>query len=135
MLLASRSGGDPVEEPRPPAIPVALALGAGIGVLSGLTGVGGGIFLSPLLLLFRWAPIRVASGVAAAFILVNSAAGLAGYAASGYALPGGLPVWGAAAIVGGWLGAGYGSRRAPIPALYGLLALVLLVAGLKLVLA
>ena len=135
MLLASRAEREKVEEARPPAIPVALALGAAIGILSGLTGVGGGIFLSPLLLLFRWADIRRASGVAAVFILVNSAAGLLGYASSGYALPAGLPLWGAAALVGGWLGSGYGSRRAPIPALYRLLALVLLVAGLKLLLA
>ena len=133
MLMASRAERETAEEARPPAVPVALALGAGIGVLSGLTGVGGGIFLSPLLLLFRWADIRRASGVAAVFILVNSAAGLAGYASSGYALPSGLAIWGGAALAGGWLGSSYGSRRAPIPALYRLLALVLLVAGLKLV--
>jgi uncharacterized membrane protein YfcA len=95
--------------------------------------VGGGIFLSPLLLLLGWADIRRASGIAAAFILVNSVAGLLGYASSGYGLPAGLPLWAGAAVVGGWIGSGYGSRRAPIPALYGLLALVLLVAGLKLI--
>ena len=56
----------------------AVACGAGIGLLSGLTGTGGGIFLSPLLLMMGWAETRQTGGVSAAFILVNSAAGLAG---------------------------------------------------------
>ncbi|MDQ1362266.1 MAG: uncharacterized protein QG652_126, partial [Pseudomonadota bacterium] len=60
------------------AVPVLLMMGAVLGILSGLTGVGGGIFLSPLLLFFRWAETRVISGIAAAFILVNSIAGLLG---------------------------------------------------------
>lgn len=134
MLVSSRSTDARAGDPAPPPLGIALALGAAIGLLSGLTGVGGGIFLSPLLLLFGWAEIRQASGIAAVFILVNSAAGLLGYASSGYALPAGLPLWGAAAVVGGWVGAEYGSRRAPVPALYRLLALVLLVAGGKLIL-
>ncbi|MBW3629718.1 MAG: sulfite exporter TauE/SafE family protein [Gemmatimonadetes bacterium] len=135
MLLTSRSDDPRPEEARKPPITIALALGAGIGLLSGLTGVGGGIFLSPILLLFGWADIRRASGVAALFIVVNSLSGLLGYASSGYDLPSGLPYWAAAAMLGGWLGSEYGSRRAPIPALYRLLAAVLLVAGVKLIFA
>lgn len=62
-----------------PSISLLLMAGAGLGLLSGLTGVGGGIFLSPLLLFTRWAKIRTVSGIAALFILVNSVMGLAGF--------------------------------------------------------
>lgn len=64
--------------PRPPGWPIALLTGAGLGFLAGLTGIGGGVFLTPLLLLLNWTPAKVAGGVSALFILVNSAAGLAG---------------------------------------------------------
>jgi len=67
-----------------------LSTGAFLGFLSGLAGVGGGIFLSPLLLFFRWAEVRVISGIAALFILVNSVAGLLGVFASTPALPSAL---------------------------------------------
>jgi uncharacterized protein len=56
-------------EPSPPA---ALSIGAGLGLLSGLSGTGGGIFLTPLLLLMRWAHTKTAAAVSAFFILVNS---------------------------------------------------------------
>ncbi|MCX7863641.1 MAG: TSUP family transporter, partial [Novosphingobium sp.] len=88
---------------RPP-VALALLLGAMLGLLAGLTGTGGGIFLSPLLLFMGWAATRKASGVAASFILVNSIAGLAGTTLSLGALPGALPVWAAAALVGGLIG-------------------------------
>jgi uncharacterized membrane protein YfcA len=60
-------------------LPIAVGSGAGIGLLSGLTGVGGGIFLSPLLMFMRWADARHTAGVAAPFILANSIAGLLGH--------------------------------------------------------
>lgn len=120
---------------RPPPVPAALLLGAAIGLLSGLTGVGGGIFLSPLLLLLHWADFRSAAGVAAVFILVNSVSGLVGYATAGFAFPDGLAYWAVAAVAGGWIGAEYGSRRLAVPVLRRLLSLVLLIAGLKLVLS
>ena len=133
MYGTARAGG---EEPatHPPPTAAALPLGAGIGLLSGLTGVGGGIFLSPVLLLTRWAGVREASGVAALFILVNSVAGLLGHLSGAPALPSGLPLWAAAAVAGGWIGAGYGSRRLAVPTLRLLLAAVLVVAGAKLIL-
>lgn len=109
----------------------ALLAGAAIGLLSGLTGVGGGIFLSPLLVLAGWATVRTASGVAAAFILVNSVAGLLGQALQGATLPPFLPGLAIAAVIGGWVGAEVGSRRLPAPAIRRLLAVVLVVAGLK----
>lgn len=119
---------------RPPLL-TAIVAGGVIGFLSGLTGVGGGIFLSPLLLYAGWAETRETSGVAAPFILVNSIAGLVGHLSSVAQLPPNLPLWGIAAVAGGWIGATYGSRKAPAPVLRQLLSLVLVVAGFKLVLA
>lgn len=116
-----------------PHMGILLSTGAALGFLSGLTGVGGGIFLSPLLLLFRWAEVRVISGIAAAFILVNSVAGLLGVIAKSPALPAALPYWGIAAVIGGFIGAEYGSRRLPNPTIQKLLAIVLLIAGAKMI--
>lgn len=117
-----------------PKTPVLLAVGGVLGLLSGLTGVGGGIFLSPLLLFFRWAEVRVISGVSAAFILVNSLSGLAGVMTRNPALPTTLPYWVLAAVIGGYIGAEYGSRRLAVPAIRRALAVVLLIAGVKMVL-
>ncbi len=119
---------------KPPSIVLRLILGAALGFLSGLTGVGGGIFLSPLLLILGWAPIKVISGVSAAFILVNSIAGLLGVMQTSIALPPALPWWAAAAIVGGMIGAGFGSRRFGNPTIKRILALVLAIAGFKMIL-
>ena len=121
------------KETHSPPLWAALIAGLAIGFLSGLTGVGGGIFLSPLLLSMGWAETRATSGVAAPFILVNSIAGLLGHIASVSQLPANVPVWGAAALIGGWIGASYGSKRAPVPVLRQLLSLVLVVAGVKLI--
>ncbi|MGH7603065.1 MAG: sulfite exporter TauE/SafE family protein [Gemmatimonadaceae bacterium] len=118
---------------RPPPLVAALVAGAGLGFLSGLTGVGGGIFLSPLLLYMGWAETRATSGVAAPFILVNSIAGLLGHFSSVAQVPANIPIWGAAVLLGGWIGASYGSRRAPAPVLRQLLSVVLLLASAKLV--
>jgi uncharacterized membrane protein YfcA len=118
-----------------PSITLRLAVGGALGFLSGLTGVGGGIFLSPLLLVLGWAPIRVISGIAAAFILVNSVAGLLGVMKTSVAMPEALPWWAAAAIVGGLVSAEFGSRRLGNPTIKKLLALVLAIAGVKMILA
>ena len=97
-----------------------------------LTGVGGGIFLSPLLIMLRWEEVKKVSGVAAAFILVNSIAGLFGFLSSNVPrLPDGIWVWAAAAIVGGYIGAEYGSKRFGNSTIKLLLSLVLLIAGIK----
>jgi hypothetical protein len=118
---------------RPPPRVLALALGAGVGLLSGLTGVGGGIFLSPLLLLAGWADPRRTAGVSAVFILVNSLAGLAGHLAAIPHLPATIAPWAVAAIIGGVLGSEIGSRRLEMRKLRRVLALVLLVASAKLI--
>jgi uncharacterized membrane protein YfcA len=115
--------------------PILLGIGAGLGFLAGLTGVGGGIFLSPILLFFCWAKTKVISGVAAAFILVNSVSGLLGVLTKSPTLPEGLTYWALAAIVGGWIGAEYGSKRLANPTIRKLLAIVLVFAGSKMLLA
>lgn len=112
---------------------VLLITGALLGFLSGLTGVGGGIFLSPLLLFLRWAPVKVISGVAAAFILVNSIAGILGVMKTGVEFHAALPLWIFAVLIGGFIGAEYGSKRLANPTIQRLLALVLLVAGIKMI--
>jgi uncharacterized membrane protein YfcA len=111
---------------------LALIVGAAIGLLSGLTGVGGGIFLSPVLLLMHWARTKETSGVSAAFILVNSIAGLLGqYSAITY-LPSDLVYWAPAALVGGWIGTELGTKVLPISGIRRWLSVVLVLAGLKL---
>jgi hypothetical protein len=97
--------------------------------------VGGGIFLSPLLLMLGWAGTKQTAAVAAPFILVNSIAGLAaGFVAGTAALPGATWALAAAVLAGGWLGAEYGSRRFTNPVVRRFLAVVLGVAGAKMVL-
>jgi uncharacterized protein len=121
-------------ETHPPPLWAALLTGLAIGFLSGLTGVGGGIFLSPLMLYVGWADTRTTSGVAAPFILVNSIAGLLGHFSSVALLPPNILIWGVAVVLGGLIGATYGSSHAPAPVLRRLLALVLVVASVKLIL-
>jgi hypothetical protein len=116
-------------------IGIGLVMGALVGGLSGLIGIGGGIFLSPLLILAGYATVRQSAGVTAPFILVNSVAALAGQLLGGAALPSALPVWGAAVLAGGWLGTEFGTRRLTGPALRRVLAAVLAVAGLKMIFA
>lgn len=127
---ATRAGDD--FPPRAPW-PGAVASGAGIGLLAGLTGTGGGIFLTPLLLAAGWAGTRFAAGTSAAFILANSISGLAGNLASVGSLPPAIPLWLGAVAVGGAIGSQLGSRRMPAPWIRRALAAVLLVAGLKLI--
>lgn len=121
-------------EVRPMAPAIALPIGAGIGLLSGLTGVGGGIFLSPVLLIGRWADTRSTAAISAAFIFLNSAAGLLGAWRGGVQLEPRIGLWSAMALVGGALGSWWGSRKAAPPALRAVLSAVLVVAGLKLAL-
>lgn len=106
--------------------------GALLGFLSGLTGVGGGVFLSPLMLMLRWAPIRNISGTAAGFILVNSIAGLAGLLSSTTPIIDGLGWWILAVMLGGYIGAEFGSHRFSTITIQKLLAGTLLIAGIKL---
>jgi hypothetical protein len=134
QLWQSFRVGEEMRSVRAPALPLAMAIGAAMGLLAGLTGVGGGIFLSPLLLLLGWAGTKQTSAVAAPFILVNSLAGLAaGFIAGTAALPQSTWLLAAAVLAGGWLGAEYGSRRFANPLIRRVLAVVLAVAGTKMV--
>jgi uncharacterized protein len=82
-------------DPERTRVPVlgGLAIGGLIGLLAGLTGTGGGIFLTPILVLAGWARSREAAGLSGAFILANSASGLAGVLTGGLSLPAELPLW------------------------------------------
>jgi hypothetical protein len=134
QLWRSFRAGEEMREVRAPAVPLAMVIGAGMGLLSGLTGVGGGIFLSPLLLMLGWAGTKQTSAVAAPFILVNSIAGLAaGFVAGTAVLPQATWLLAVAVLIGGWLGAEYGSRRFANPVVRRFLAVVLGVAGAKMV--
>ena len=120
-------------ETHPPAKPVAIGVGAGLGFLSGLTGTGGGVFLTPLLLFCRWAPIKQAAAVSALFILVNSIGGLVGYFSANHSIPT-LGIYLAIpAIIGGTIGSYLGSRRLPVRGIAIFLATVLTIAGIKLI--
>ena len=115
-----------------PSLGITLPAGAVLGLLAGLTGTGGGIFLSPLIILLHWEEPRRTSGVVAAFIFLNSAAGLTGNAASIGQLPRELPIFLAAVGGGALLGTWLGVERLPRPWLLRTLGLVLTIAGAKL---
>ncbi len=135
LFSAARLLTQPAVDPSPlrkPPVPVALTWGAALGLLSGLTGVGGGIFLSPLLILKKWSGLREASATAAVFIFVNSAAGLWGQWKNTPNLPAALPWLALAAFAGGLIGAQGGSRRFPVSVIPRILAAVLTLAGAKL---
>jgi uncharacterized membrane protein YfcA len=125
--------GDPPKTESPPQL-TAITVGTGLGFLSGLTGTGGGIFLTPLLLFCRWAHIRQAAAVSALFILVNSIGGLVGYFTAKHSIPSLGVFLAAAAVTGGVFGSHLGSRRFPVPTISLLLATVLIIAGTKLIL-
>jgi uncharacterized membrane protein YfcA len=110
---------------------IAAPIGAGLGLVAGLTGVGGGIFLSPLVLLARWADMRTTAGLSAAFIFVNSVAALAGHSLSDPHWPAPMLWMMAAALAGAAIGSELAVRRAAPLVLRQLLALVLGVAALK----
>jgi uncharacterized protein len=112
-----------------------LLVGAVIGVLSGLTGTGGAIFLTPLLLFARWMPTRDASGTSVAFVWINSLTGLAGLLHASGTLPRALPAWLVAVAIGALLGSQLGLHWLPVRQLRYALSLVLLIAAGKLVLA
>jgi uncharacterized membrane protein YfcA len=117
---------------RPVALPVALLAGTGLGFLAGITGIGGGVFLTPLLIFLNWTPAKVAGGISALFIVVNSVAGLAGLGAKAL-------VWQslfigavAAGIIGALLGTHLGVNRWRTEGFRRALAAVLWIASAKL---
>lgn len=125
----------PPDDDKPPGVPIApgVAAGAGIGLLAGLSGTGGGIFLTPLLVLSGWTATRDAAGLSGAFIMVNSISGLAGLVTGGVTLPAALPLWIGVVAAGGLIGSWLGASRFSILDLRRALALVLILAAAKLV--
>ena len=117
----------------PPSFSVSLAIGAGLGFVSGLVGVGGGIFLSPLLILKRWASTKATAAVSALFIIVNSIAALAGAFSSGQAqLDSDLIIqFSIAVLIGGFMGTRFGANHASDQMIRRLLAVVLVVAAVR----
>ncbi len=126
-------------EPKTPNFWVCLLIGAALGFVSGLIGIGGGIFLTPILLLFSWTETKKAAGISALFIWVNSVAGLLGNWLLGKDshiadLPSVVWVWIIVAIIGGLIGASLGSFRFNSLTLRRVLAFGLMIAGVKLIL-
>jgi len=121
------------ERPDAPMLAVALPVGGIIGLISGIVGVGGGIFLSPLMGLLRWADMKRTAAISAAFIMVNSLAGLAGRMAAGRLMIGSLALLVIAALAGGIVGSRLGANHFSGMWLRRLLAAVLVVAAGKLV--
>lgn len=131
-LWWSPKGSAAEEEPsRPINWALALAVGVAIGVLSGIVGVGGGIFLSPLMILAGWAGARRTAATAAVFIVVNSLAGLVGRAARGALVVGDLGLLIAVAFIGGVVGSRLGARQLLPVHLRRVLALILLTVAFR----
>jgi uncharacterized membrane protein YfcA len=118
--------------PRPYNRYIAIGVGAIIGLLSGLTGTGGGIFLSPLILFAGWTTVKGASGTAAIFIFFNSLFGLLGNLSSVNQIPSVLPLYITFVLAGALIGTRFGIHYFAHTGVKRLLGAVLLIAGLKL---
>lgn len=134
-LAMSATGSMEDTEYKQVKLSASLPAGAAIGLLSGIVGVGGGIFLSPIMLLFRWANAKRTSAIAALFIVVNSLAGLAGRLVKGELAIGIFSPLIVIAFLGGLLGSYFGANRFSGIVLRRLLAAVLVIASAKMVIA
>ena len=119
----------------PPPLWASLLTGGIVGFVAGITGVGGAIFLAPLILLMNWATPKETAGISVVFVLVNSIAGFLGYLSHTPAFPSQIIYWGIAVIIGGWIGAEYGSSRLPNQLIRKILAVILLLGGAKMLFA
>jgi uncharacterized membrane protein YfcA len=130
LRIVIRTGDD--GERNKLSIPIALAAGALIGFFSGMIGIGGGIILSPLLLLTRWGGMKETAAVSAAFIFLNSLAGLSGHVIAGMEVSPKIILWIVAVMMGGVLGSWTGGFRLSVAQLRYLITVVLLLASIKL---
>lgn len=126
--------GKEVTSPRPINFPLAIFIGACIGFFSGLIGIGGGIILSPIILLLNWGKVKEAAAVSALFIWVNSASGIIGQSSKGIQLDEHVWIFVTLAVIGGYSGAYIGSKHMNNSTLRKLLAFVLVLASFKLIL-
>ncbi|MDA8098102.1 MAG: sulfite exporter TauE/SafE family protein [Nitrospiraceae bacterium] len=132
-IIVRSKAGVAGEEVKTPGIVRSMAVGGVIGFLSGLTGVGGGIFLSPVLIMLRWAGLRQAAALSAVFILVNSLSGLVGHLQKGGSFPEHMGIWTVAVLGGGLIGSTLGATKLNNPALRYALGGILVMAGMKMV--
>ncbi len=128
LVFGKRTDESEMIEPKLYAL---LLLGVVLGFLSGLIGIGGGIFLTPLLIFFKWSTAKRAAAVSAAFIFANSLAGLGGFLVKGGDIPSLTWFLLPAVLIGGWIGSRWGSRHAAFPTLQRALAVVLVIAAAK----
>lgn len=128
FLLPSANGP---EKENPPSLPVALATGVVLGFLAGLTGTGGGIFLTPLLIITGWAGARAAAATSIVFIAGNSISGLIGFGVSEGSLPWHLAFLFPFALIGGFAGSRLGSNHFEPRTIRRILAIVLIIAAFK----
>lgn len=135
VLLVGKEYVKPQGEPGKMPLYAGLILGAVIGLFSGLIGVGGGIFLSPIIILANWTTVKKASGVAALFILFNSMMALAGHITAFHQVDFDIAYWILAVVIGGFTGSYLGTRKFNNKVIIAFLFVVLLSAGLKFVLA
>lgn len=120
---------------KPVNVTLALGAGAGIGFLSGLIGVGGGIFLSPLILFLGWGTIREIAAVSALFVLVNSVSGLGGHLFTTDILWAEAALFAIPVLAGGYFGSRFGIKTREPKLIRLMLALVLVIAGVKMLIA
>ncbi len=120
------------EDTRFPPVVLAMTIGAALGLLSGMIGIGGGVLLSPLLLVCGWSTVKESAGVSAAFIFVNSVAGIVALGGTAVEMTMDHALWIVAAFVGGLLGAYVGARHYTAVRLKQVLGAVLLLASVKL---
>ncbi len=115
-----------------PKVTLLFITGAIIGFISGLTGTGGGIFLSPIILAFGWTAVRSASGTAAVFIFLNSVSGLLGNISSISKIPNTIPLFALSVLIGAIIGTQFGIKNFSNTGIKRALGAVLIIAGLKL---
>jgi len=114
-------------------VPAGFICGSIIGFFSGLTSIGGGIFLSPLLVFFKWSSVWSTSGITSAFILVNSISGLMGQLSQGVIINWRIWPFVAAVVAGGYAGSDVGSRIKNNRAIIMLLIVVLIISAIKII--
>lgn len=130
MGIVKNNSSKPIQEP---TLIVGIITGALLGLLSGAIGIGGGILLSPLILIFNWGTLKESAAVAALFIVVNSIAGIIGLGIHNIPINNSIFIWLIVAIIGGLIGAYWGSQKATNQRMKQVLASVLLIAAVKLI--